>query len=106
PPSATTAMVARDHGRRVPVSKPKGKGSGSRSFESAAAAVPGASPDQYGTALSGQTSPKQEWVGPASEGSSGPTEAPPDYPRIAEELRSSKRPVIIEGFANKSDADK
>jgi hypothetical protein len=60
--SSTGMNIGQDFTRRVPVSRPGGKGSGSRSFESVAEAVPGAKNDAYGVSISGTTSPENNYV--------------------------------------------
>src|SRR5439155_1211455 len=60
--SSTGMNIGQDFTRRVPISRPGGKGSGSRSFESVAESVPGAKNDAYGVSISGTTSPENNYV--------------------------------------------
>src|SRR5262249_55814533 len=60
--SSTGLNLGQDFTRRVPVSRPGAKGSTSRSFESVAEAVPGASTDTFGTSINGTTSPENSYV--------------------------------------------
>jgi hypothetical protein len=60
--SSTGANITADFTRRVPVATPTSKGSANRSFESVAEVTPGASSDQYGTSISGTTSPENGYL--------------------------------------------
>jgi hypothetical protein len=60
--SSTGMNIGQDFTRRIPVSRPGAKGSGTRSFESVAEAVPGAKADTYGVSISGTTSPENNYV--------------------------------------------
>jgi len=60
--SSTGLNISQDFTHRVPVSRPGAKGSGSRSFESVAEAVPGATDDRYGVSIGGTTSPENNYV--------------------------------------------
>ena len=48
--------------RRVPVATPQSKGSANRSIEAVAEVTPGASSDNYGTSISGTTSPENGYL--------------------------------------------
>jgi hypothetical protein len=60
--SSTGAALNKEFTRRVPLAAPGGKGSASRSFESVAAATPGASEDRMGVSISGASSPENAYV--------------------------------------------
>jgi len=60
--SSTGMNISQDFTRRIPVSRPGGKGSGARSFESVAESVPGAKEDSFGVSISGTTSPENNYV--------------------------------------------
>jgi hypothetical protein len=61
--SSTAAMnISSDFTRRIPLSRPGAKGSGTRSFESVAEAAPGARDDNYGVSIAGTTSPENQYV--------------------------------------------
>ncbi len=58
----TGVNIGSDFVRNISVSRPGGKGSASRSFESLAEFAPGANADQYGMSISGTTSPENSFV--------------------------------------------
>jgi hypothetical protein len=60
--SSTGATLNSEFVRRVPLSAPGGKGSAARSFESVAAAAPNASADNFGTSISGSSSPENRYI--------------------------------------------
>jgi hypothetical protein len=60
--SSTGMNISQDFTHRIPMSRPGAKGSGNRSFESVAEAVPGAAEDRYGTSIAGTTSPENSYV--------------------------------------------
>ena len=60
--SSTGMNISSDFTHRIPVSRPGAKGSGTRSFESVAEAVPGAKTDAFGVSISGTTSPENNYV--------------------------------------------
>ena len=60
--STTSTSISSDFTRRIPVSRPGGKGAASRSFESVAEVAPGARSDSYGTSISGTTSPENQYM--------------------------------------------
>lgn len=60
--STTGSTIDKEFARRVPVIRPGGKGSETRSIEAAAASAPQAKGDQYGTSISGTTSPENNYV--------------------------------------------
>jgi hypothetical protein len=60
--SSTGATLNSEFVRRVPLSAPGGKGSAARSFESVAAAAPNASSDNFGTSISGSSSPENRYI--------------------------------------------
>jgi outer membrane receptor protein involved in Fe transport len=60
--STTSTSISSEFTHRIPVSRPGGKGSASRSFESVAEVAPGARNDTYGTSISGTTSPENQYV--------------------------------------------
>jgi hypothetical protein len=60
--SSTGLNISEDFARRVPLSRPGGKGSASRSFESLAEAAPGATDDRFGVSINGTTSPENNYV--------------------------------------------
>jgi hypothetical protein len=60
--SSTGMNIGQDFTRRIPVAGPSQKGSGTRSFEAVAEAVPGARDDRFGTSISGTTSPENNYV--------------------------------------------
>jgi hypothetical protein len=60
--SSVTTTITEDMVRRVPIARPGGKGAGNRSFEAVAEAAPAAKSDQYGTSISGTTSPENRYL--------------------------------------------
>jgi hypothetical protein len=60
--SSTGATLNSEFTKRVPVSAPGGKGAASRSFESVAASAPNANADNFGTSISGSSSPENHYV--------------------------------------------
>ncbi len=58
----TGINVGAEFVRNISVSRPGGKGSASRSFESLAEFAPGANADAYGMSISGTTSPENSFV--------------------------------------------
>ncbi|HWL87083.1 MAG TPA: carboxypeptidase regulatory-like domain-containing protein, partial [Polyangiaceae bacterium] len=60
--STIGASMNSDFTSRVPVTNPGAHGGGARTFESVAEATPGASADQYGTSISGTSSPENSYV--------------------------------------------
>ncbi|HEY6561425.1 MAG TPA: TonB-dependent receptor, partial [Polyangiaceae bacterium] len=60
--SSTGTNISSEFVRRVPVAQPGTKGSQVRSFESAAEVAPGARFDDYGTSISGSSSPENQYV--------------------------------------------
>jgi TonB dependent receptor/Carboxypeptidase regulatory-like domain len=61
--STTTGLnVNSDVTKRVPVGAPGTKGGGVRSFEAVAELAPGAHTDNFGTSISGTTSPENQYV--------------------------------------------
>ncbi|MCC6621488.1 MAG: TonB-dependent receptor [Deltaproteobacteria bacterium] len=61
--SATTgSTVDSEFAKRVPIIRPSGKGSETRSVESAASSAPQAKADDYGTSIAGTTSPENNYV--------------------------------------------
>jgi hypothetical protein len=60
--SSVTTTIDENMARRVPISRPGGKGSGVRSFESLAQAAPEAKADTYGTSVAGTTSPENRYL--------------------------------------------
>ncbi|MFO0745151.1 MAG: TonB-dependent receptor [Myxococcota bacterium] len=60
--AATGSRVSHELVERVPLIRPGGKGSESRSIESAAASAPQAQGDRYGTSINGTTSPENSYI--------------------------------------------
>lgn len=58
----TGSNIDKDFIQRVPAVRPGGKGSDTRSIESIAATAPQAKADDYGTSISGTTSPENNYV--------------------------------------------
>ncbi len=60
--TSTGLHISSELTKRVPISKPGGKGSATRSFESVAEMTAGAQNDGYGVSISGTTSPENQYV--------------------------------------------
>ncbi|MCB9736237.1 MAG: TonB-dependent receptor [Deltaproteobacteria bacterium] len=60
--STASTNIGEDFLTRIPIIRPGGKGSDTRSIESAAAAVPQAAGDTYGTSINGTTSPENSYL--------------------------------------------
>lgn len=60
--TATGSTIDHEFAKRTPIMRPGGKGSETRSIESAAASAPQASGDTYGTSIAGTTSPENNYV--------------------------------------------
>lgn len=60
--STTGTSIGQDFLTRMPIIRPGGKGSDTRSIESAASAVPQAAGDTYGTSINGTTSPENSYL--------------------------------------------
>ncbi|WP_394827658.1 TonB-dependent receptor domain-containing protein [Pendulispora albinea] len=60
--STTGGNIDSSFTSRIPVTNPGARGGAQRTFESVAEATPGASSDQFGTAIAGSTSPENTYV--------------------------------------------
>ncbi|TPV92316.1 MAG: TonB-dependent receptor [Myxococcales bacterium FL481] len=60
--TSTGVVLGEDFSKRVPIVGPGSRGSAQRSFEGVAEATPGARGDDYGTSVSGTTSPENQYL--------------------------------------------
>ncbi|WP_394841424.1 TonB-dependent receptor [Pendulispora brunnea] len=60
--STTGTSINNEFTSRIPITNPGARGGAQRTFESVAEATPGAAADQFGTSISGSTSPENTYV--------------------------------------------